>query len=74
MKEVGETVGLEEQQWAGQVLSSISTGCLRRDKVGVGPATEAGCEDCDMGCATGTTVEPELLVEIDRLSVRQECR
>ena len=40
---------------------------------GVEAATEAGCEDCGMGCATGRAVELEQKVEMDRLSVRQEC-
>jgi hypothetical protein len=56
------------------VLSSISTGCLLRGKAEAEPATGTGCEDCGMGCAIGTAVELGLEVEIDRLSVRQECR
>jgi hypothetical protein len=44
------------------------------DKAEAEAATELGCEDCGMGCAIGRTVERELLVEMDRLSVRQECR
>lgn len=67
---------LEEQQWdgEGEVLSSISTGCLQKDmaEVEVASAVGTGCADYGMDYAIGKSVELPGL-EGDQLLAKQGC-